>query len=53
MHIKMFFEGHSHQSHSDRVLHKYSKLSNNRGVSNKRMVACNFLDLLHENERFW
>ena len=31
----------------------YSKLSNNRGVSNKRMVAYNFLDLLHKNARFW
>ena len=35
------------------TLFKYSSLPNNRGASNKSMVAYNFLGLLHKNARFW
>ena len=36
----------------DGIIDDY-KLSNNSGASNKCMVACNFLDLLHKNTKFW
>ena len=42
-----------HNMSDEKLISTYSSLPNNRGASNKSMVAYNFLGLLLKNARFW